>query len=148
MPVLAKKGDEMNTLGILCPPGSEIRQSTRANLFDAYQSHNTTSAKSLHLPAEWHLARFPAAGFCSRVSVLDRLLSAVGYKCHALNHFLNCHGLPQRLAFALRFHVPRKCLQCAWHKPSPHVSSCDGHSAGARFWFQLVSSCSGCFSSF
>jgi hypothetical protein len=44
------------------------------------------------------------------------LLFAVGYKFYALNHFFNCHGLPQGLAFALHFPVPRKCLQCAWQE--------------------------------
>jgi len=70
-------------------------------------------AKSSHMSAVWHLARFLAASFCSRVSVRYGLLFAVGYKFHALSHFLNCHGPRQGVAFALHFHVPRNCLQCA-----------------------------------
>jgi hypothetical protein len=39
-------------------------------------------------PGFWQLASK------SPLSVLHGLFSAVGYKFHALNHFLNCHGLP------------------------------------------------------
>jgi hypothetical protein len=78
--------------------------------------------KSSYLSPAWRSARFLAASFCSRASVLYGRLFAVGYKFHPLSHFLNCNGLPQRLAFALHFHVPRKCLQSAWRKPSPHVA--------------------------
>jgi quinol monooxygenase YgiN len=52
------------------------------------------------------------------VSELYGLRSTVGYKFHVLNHFLNRERLPQGLAFALHFPVPRKCLQCGWHEPS------------------------------
>jgi hypothetical protein len=55
-------------------------------------------------PDSWQLA------FCSRASVLYGLLFAVGYKVHALSHFLNCDGLPQGLAFAL--HV--QCRESAY----------------------------------
>jgi hypothetical protein len=43
-------------------------------------------------------------------------LFAVGDKIHAPSHFLPCDTLPRGLAFALQFHVSRKCLQCDWHE--------------------------------
>src|SRR5579863_4291186 len=61
-------------------------------------------------PDSWQLA------FCSRTLVLYDLLFAVGYKFHALSHFLNCDGLPQGLAFALHFHVPRELLRFGRHE--------------------------------
>jgi hypothetical protein len=68
------------------------------------------------------------------VSDLHGLLFAAGYKSRALSHFLNCRGLPEGLAFALHFNLPRKCLQCAWYEPSSQVFFGSGRSTGHQWW--------------
>jgi hypothetical protein len=58
----------MTSVDISCPLGSEGRKSMRTRRPDARQSRKTRSAKSSHMSAAWHLARFLAASFRSRKS--------------------------------------------------------------------------------
>jgi len=85
-------------------------EKVQSTLRDERRNENTRhsgSAQGLELCAfvRWH-GTWPDSwqlAFCSRTLVLYDLLFAVGYKVHALSHFLNCDGLPKGLAFALHF---------------------------------------------
>jgi hypothetical protein len=77
-------------------------EKVQSTLRDERRNKNTRhsgSAQGLELCAfvRWH-GTWPDSWqlvFCSRASVLYGLLFAVGYKFHALSHFLNCDGLLQ-----------------------------------------------------